>query len=165
MLVNSVELLGGLACEQGLAERTAKLLSAAAALRQNTGVPIPPILRPAYQRNLATARRAISTDRFSAAWEEGSAMTVDQLVEYARQPDAALSQPQAPSVDPPSQRERQVIGLVARGYTNRQIAEELIISGRTADGHVANILAKLGLSTRAQAAVWAVEHPLAGTPI
>ena len=62
--------------------------------------------------------------------------------------------------DPLSQRERQVLALLARGYTNRQIAQELVISGRTADGHVAHILTKLGLSTRAQAAVWAVEHPL-----
>ena len=54
-----------------------------------------------------------------------------------------------------------MLALVARGYTNRQIAEVLVISGRTADGHVAHILAKLGLATRAQAAVWAVEHQLA----
>jgi two-component system response regulator DevR len=69
-------------------------------------------------------------------------------------------QARAPSPDLLSQREREVIALLARGYTNRQIAEELVISGRTADGHVAHIFAKLGLPTRAQAAVWAVEHHL-----
>src|SRR5690349_8198650 len=47
---------------------------------------------------------------------------------------------------------------------NRQIAQELAISERTADEHVANILAKLGLQTRAQAAVWVVELPLAHAP-
>jgi predicted ATPase/DNA-binding CsgD family transcriptional regulator len=165
MMVNSVELLGSLACAQGLSERAAKLLSAAAALRQNTGVPIPPILRPMYERDRATARGAMGANRFAAAWAAGAAMTVDQLVEYACQTEVALSQPQSPSADPLSQREWQVLALLARGCTNRQIAEALIISGRTADGHVAHILAKLGLSTRAQAAVWAVEHPLAGTPI
>lgn len=46
-----------------------------------------------------------------------------------------------------------MIALVARGYTNRQIAETLFISDRTADGQVAHILAKLGLATRSQAAV------------
>jgi DNA-binding CsgD family transcriptional regulator len=157
-LLNCVELLGGLACEQALPVRTARLLSSAAAIRQNTGVPMPPILQPAYERDLATARGALGKDRFTAAWAEGSAMTIDQLVEYACETDAAVSQPHPSPTDPLSQRERQVVALLARGYTNRQIAEKLIISGRTADGHVANILAKLGLSTRAQAAVWAVEH-------
>jgi len=47
---------------------------------------------------------------------------------------------------------------------NRQLAQELVISERTADGHVANILAKLGPQTRAQAAVWVVELPLAHAP-
>ena len=107
---------------------------------------------------------AIGANRFAAAWADVAALTVDQLVAYARQADPASSQPQA-SADPLSQREREVIALLARGYTNRQIAEELIISGRTADAHVAHILAKLGLSTRAQAAVWAVEHPLARTDL
>jgi len=56
-----------------------------------------------------------------------------------------------------------VITLLARRHTNRQIAQELIISGRTFDGHVAHILAKLGLSTRSQAAVWVAEHPAGPT--
>jgi predicted ATPase/DNA-binding CsgD family transcriptional regulator len=165
-LLNCVELLGGIACEQGLPERTAGLFSAAASLRLDRGLPMPPILRPAYERDHAATRGAIGSKRFAVAWAEGSAMTVDQLVEYARQTADAASTPlQASSADPLSERERQVIALLARGFTNRQIAEELIISGRTADGHVAHILAKLGLSTRSQAAVWAVEHQFAGARI
>ncbi len=52
-------------------------------------------------------------------------------------------------------REREVALLVARGLTNRQIASELSISKRTVDNHVANILKKLGLRSRAQVAAWA----------
>ena len=48
--------------------------------------------------------------------------------------------------------------LVARGRTNREIAEQLVISQRTADRHVSNILDKLGLVHRAQVAAWAVEQ-------
>jgi hypothetical protein len=91
-LVDCVELLGGLACEQGQPERTARLFSVAAAFRQSKGVPMPPILRPAYERDLATARGAIGSNRFAAAWAEGSVITVDQLVESARRTDAASSQ-------------------------------------------------------------------------
>ena len=60
---------------------------------------------------------------------------------------ASLKLDSVPKVaaDPLSQREREVIALLACRNTNRQIAEELIISERTADGHVAYILAKLGL--------------------
>lgn len=57
-------------------------------------------------------------------------------------------------------REREVLGGVARGLSNRAIADELGITERTARTHVSNILAKLGLSSRTQAALWAVEHGL-----
>jgi non-specific serine/threonine protein kinase len=49
-----------------------------------------------------------------------------------------------------SRREREVASLVARGLTNRQVAQELSISERTAANHVAKILRKLGLGSRAQ---------------
>jgi DNA-binding CsgD family transcriptional regulator len=142
-------------------ERTARLFSAAATVRQNAGVPMPPILRAGYERDLITARGQLGSRRFDAAWAEGARMTVSKLVEYASEALSDVPQLQARSSDILSQRERDVVALLARGYTNRQIAAELVISGRTADGHVAHILAKLGLATRAQAAVWAVEHQLA----
>ena len=55
-------------------------------------------------------------------------------------------------------RERDVLGGVARGLSNRAIADELGITERTARTHVSNILAKLGLSSRTQAALLAAEH-------
>jgi DNA-binding NarL/FixJ family response regulator len=57
-------------------------------------------------------------------------------------------------------RERDVLGGVARGLSNRAIAEELGITERTARTHVSNILAKLGLASRTQAALLAVQHGL-----
>jgi DNA-binding NarL/FixJ family response regulator len=53
---------------------------------------------------------------------------------------------------------RQIAGLVARGRSNREIADELVVSERTVEWHVANVLGKLGLDSRAQVAVWAFEH-------
>jgi len=61
-------------------------------------------------------------------------------------------------------RERDVLGCVARGLSNRAIADELGMAERTARTHVSNILAKLGLSSRTQAALFAVEHGLDRTP-
>jgi DNA-binding NarL/FixJ family response regulator len=57
-------------------------------------------------------------------------------------------------------RERDVLALVARGLSNRQIAADLGITERTARTHVSNILAKLGLASRTQAALLAVQHGL-----
>ena len=57
-------------------------------------------------------------------------------------------------------RERQVAALVAQGKSNREIAEELVLSERTVENHVGNILSKLGFGSRAQIAAWAVEKGL-----
>ena len=59
-----------------------------------------------------------------------------------------------------SEREIEVLELVARGYTNKQIAEALTIAEKTARNHVARILEKLGLARRSQAAAWATQHGL-----
>ena len=61
-------------------------------------------------------------------------------------------------------RERDVLACVARGLSNRAIAEELGMAERTARTHVSNILAKLGLTSRTQAALFAVEHHLDRAP-
>src|SRR3954469_6611935 len=74
---------------------------------------------------------------------------------------AATRRPSAPA-EALTPREREVITLVAAGHTNQQIATRLSVSERTARTHVSNILAKLGLSSRTQAALWA-GHPGAVT--
>ena len=61
-----------------------------------------------------------------------------------------------------SARERQVIELVAKGKTNREIARQLSISERTVDRHVSNILLKLNLPTRSAATAYAFQHDLIG---
>ncbi len=61
-------------------------------------------------------------------------------------------------------REREVLVLLTRGATNREIASALTISVGTARTHVCNILGKLGVSGRTQAAVWASEHDMVGRP-
>jgi DNA-binding NarL/FixJ family response regulator len=60
-----------------------------------------------------------------------------------------------------SQREAEVLVLVARGLSNRQIADRLVVSPRTAEHHVQHIYAKIGVSSRAAAALFAMEHELA----
>ena len=59
-----------------------------------------------------------------------------------------------------SEREVEVLGLVAQGCSNGDIAERLFISRRTAEHHVQHMYTKIGASTRAAAALFAVQHDL-----
>ena len=63
-----------------------------------------------------------------------------------------------PGHEPLTDREREVLGLVAKGHSNKEIATLLDITERTARTHVSNILGKLDLASRTQAALWSIEH-------
>ena len=63
-------------------------------------------------------------------------------------------------VEPLTAREKEVLSQLAKGAANKEIAYQLGITERTARTHVSNILGKLGLASRTQAALWAVEHKL-----
>ncbi len=61
-------------------------------------------------------------------------------------------------------REREVIRLVARGCSNREIAQELVISEKTVKTHISHVLGKLNLGDRTQLAIYALKHGLADSP-
>ncbi len=83
------------------------------------------------------------------------AMTRALLKEVVPGPSLASA-----SVEPLTPREIEVLRLIALGYTNRQIAEELIISVRTVESHRANLMGKLGLRSRVDLVRYAREHGL-----
>ena len=75
-------------------------------------------------------------------------------------PDFELRGPLDPELDHLSPREREVLRLIARGYTYKEIARELTISIKTVESHVSAVLRKLQLSTRHQLTKWATERRL-----
>lgn len=83
--------------------------------------------------------------------------------EIARKVIQELNRPTSlpPTEEPLTEREVEILQLVARGYSNQQIAETKVISERTARTHISNILAKLHLANRTQAALYALRHGLA----
>ncbi len=103
-------------------------------------------------------RRALGQRPFTAASHEGEALSFDAAVSYALGEPAPVAPPRVDPATALTTRERQVADLVARGLTNKAIAARLVISQRTAQGHVEHILAKLGFSSRTQIAAWVTEQ-------
>jgi len=65
-------------------------------------------------------------------------------------------------IEPLTPREKEVLTLMVRGLGNREISEELVVSDKTVKTHVANILGKLGVKSRTQAALMALREGLVG---
>lgn len=78
----------------------------------------------------------------------------------AAQEDPSASRVEANSEDGLTEREQEVLGLIADGMNNRDIAGKLVISEKTVKTHVSNILGKLGVADRTQAAIYALRHGL-----
>ena len=68
---------------------------------------------------------------------------------------------ETPAAEPLTRREQEVLACLGRGLANKEIAAELFISEKTVKTHVSNVLEKLGLADRTQAALYAVKHGLA----
>lgn len=74
---------------------------------------------------------------------------------------AALARGQVPREEPAvslTEREQEVLGLLANGLTNKDIAQTLILSVRTVEAHLRNVYSKLDVSSRTEAALWAVHN-------
>ena len=68
--------------------------------------------------------------------------------------------PKSPRINGLTAREVEILRLVARGLTNRQLAEQLGVSTRTVDAHLRSIYAKLGIKSRSAATRYAIENHL-----
>ena len=150
-------------------ERAARLLGASQAVWRTSGAKVDETnaysvfdQRSAEALRAATAPGVLDSQQFEAAFAEGAAYSFDQAVALAlgEHPTTTAKGPAAPGpplTDAPgglTRRELEVAGLLAEGLTNRDMAARLVISQRTVETHVDNILGKLGMSSRAQVATW-----------
>ncbi|MEV0091385.1 LuxR C-terminal-related transcriptional regulator [Streptomyces sp. NPDC050738] len=159
---NSLELLAWCAADLGRPTEAAWLLGAAGALWRTVGSPMVGVALYAddHTRIETAVRTELGDQEYHRLFTQGAQLPLDRAVELALagadSPTAALpALSDTASADNLTRREREVAALVAQGMTNREIAERLVISKRTADAHVEHILAKLGFSSRAQIAALA----------
>ncbi len=155
-VADCLESLGEVSASRGQFELAARLLGAAEALRETSRMPRPPSDALEYDRAVALIRANLAQSVLGNEWDRGRSeplevtlSALDVLPVLARPAPASLTQ-----------RELHVTLLVAEGLTNKEIAERLVLSVRTVEAHVTNILNKVGLRSRAQLAIWALEHGL-----
>jgi predicted ATPase/DNA-binding CsgD family transcriptional regulator len=145
-----------------------ELASGAAALRAQIEVPTPPNWRAALDQTLARARETLGQAAFDAAWEQGQARPLPDLIASTAQFEIVLPAPATRAAEVKdsarstglSPRELEVLRLLVAGKTDREIADALFISRRTASKHVGSILAKLDVTSRAEAAILTVQRSL-----
>jgi predicted ATPase/DNA-binding CsgD family transcriptional regulator len=101
---------------------------------------------------------ALGDRAYADAFARGQALTYDDAIAYALRHRRAAAAASADVRGRLTRRERQVADLIAQGLSNREIADTLVISQRTAESHVGHILAKLSVGSRAEAAAWVAGH-------
>jgi non-specific serine/threonine protein kinase len=145
----------GIAARRGQPRQALRFAGFARAFSQRHDFSVPYVARERVDYWTGPARQALGAAA-EAAFAEGQQMTLDEAaaVALATEPEGARQPVTGPML---TARELEVAGLVARGCTNREIADRLCLSVRTVEVHVDHILTKLGFNTRTQLARWAYD--------
>ncbi|WP_410639111.1 ATP-binding protein [Amycolatopsis sp. lyj-346] len=162
LLAFLVEALAWCHSAEGEHDRVARLLGGAGAVWRLSGARVGEMspYQGIDEQCAALARKALGDDAFDAAFADAAGSGLDEVVRYALR-ERPATPVAGPAADPGglTRRQREIAGLVARGMSNKEIAAALVLSGRTVEGHVENILVKLGLTSRTQVASWLAGQP------
>jgi len=158
---HTLDLLAWLAALCSDPRRALQLAGASDRAYQNMGGHRTPGDQHKLDAWLPPLREQFGAEAADALLAAGRALEVDEAIAFAlSEPEASTAASHSKVASPLTPREQEVARLLARGFSNRQIADELVISLHTAQRHVENILGKLGLSSRTQAAAWAIGQGL-----
>ncbi len=147
----------------GQHKRAAHLLGAAQVLWDSTAVSLATVMPESvceHDKAVATARAALGDQGYAAAFRRGRQMPLAQVLTDAEltRRSTRSGEVDAGGAGSLTSREEEIAVLLAQGLSNKAIAKSLVIAQRTAETHVANILVKLGLTSRSQVAAWVAEH-------
>jgi len=159
----AVKSLAAVAAVMGDPVKATRLFGAAEALRERHGIDVPPAERPRLERDIAAARARLAGAAFTAAWAAGRTLPMAVVITEALAVAHEVHQPVPPDVPNRgglTQREAEVLRLLAEGRSDREIAAELYISPKTVGTHVSNLLGKLGVPSRAAAVAHVHRHGL-----
>lgn len=162
----ALEVFAWLAADAGRCQRAGWLLGAAQAVWERTGGRLSgsAVLEGYHKRAAGIAERVLGTAKYTELHAAGATRPQAQIAALALAGADVL--PESPGQQRDGEpgdwlggealtsRERQIAELVARGLSNREIAERLVISRRTVDAHVNHVFCKLGLSSRVQLTIW-----------
>jgi non-specific serine/threonine protein kinase len=155
----ALDICAGVAARCYWPEKAARLYGAADAVRHEVAVPSGPEEReyePDYRRDLVSARTQLGAVAFGLARSAGRRLSIDQIVQEAKEIQQGTRTMSAASFVALTPRETEVARLIARGLTNYQIAAHLVITEATAAKHVEHILDKLRFASRVEIATWVV---------
>jgi DNA-binding CsgD family transcriptional regulator len=155
------DLLECLATVAGIAEshlEAARLLGAANSVRERFGIVRFKVHDDEYQKTVAAVRAALGEDDFESGWDEGTALSADEAIAYARRGRGERKRPSSgwASLTPT---ELDVVRLVREGLGNKEIAARMFVSPRTVQTHLTHVYTKLGMTSRVQLAQEAARHP------
>ncbi|MFJ9785983.1 ATP-binding protein [Amycolatopsis sp. NPDC101161] len=158
-IVLAIELLAWNEAARGHWEPAATMLGSAQPIWQAVGFPMfgSRYFGAPHGECESSARRALGEGRFAAAVRRGREFGLEEAIAYALGDVTPSPEPGPSRVTPLTDREREVAVLIADGRSNQEIADKLVISRRTAEGHVNRILRKLGFDSRSQVAAWAAQ--------
>ncbi|QHE73825.1 MULTISPECIES: ATP-binding protein [Rhodococcus] len=157
----SVQVLAWIKADRHHEDQAAVLLGATAGIWRDIGGLMASFLDGlTYQHQCERRVRSRLGDRKTQElMRKGRDMSIDEVAAYALGASRRAVRTQPDNIASSlTRRERQVADLVAEGLTNRMIASRLVISHRTAQGHVEHILSKLGFTSRSQIAAWVVSQ-------
>lgn len=156
----SLDTLGWLYAAKGEWTKSLHMIGAAEALRQRQGVFLWPIYEEETAKRLAPAYRALGQAAAAEEFAAGGRLSLEELLQMAKaatgtQPPPTPAMPNHPAL---TQREQEIIRLLAQGMTAREIGQQLYLSPRTVEKHEENARNKLGVPNRAALVAWVAQH-------
>jgi len=156
--IQLLELIIYLYIALGKADEAVQMIGAVEKIRLESGYKENPLDSLFSQKLIKKVRLLFSEDAYEAARSSGLRMTfVTALASAAiilEEPVTSTTTSSGTSLL--TVREREVLVLLSRGLTNEQISSELVVVQKTVEKHIANILMKLGVKNRTEAAAWAL---------